>query len=79
MTLRLLLPIGLVASLGITLLLAETRWFQRIPLVERLAPYAPGRAAPTRPPFGSVTDARNLAAITRSPQKTGTDWWTVSE
>lgn len=60
MTLRLLLPIGLVASLGITLLLAETRWFHRIPLVERLAPYAPGRAAPTRPPFGSVESAREI-------------------
>ncbi|MDQ1437332.1 MAG: tight adherence protein [Acidimicrobiaceae bacterium] len=42
-----------VLWVGATLLLSELRWFARVPLVERLRPYAPGgmaagRAAPKR-------------------------------
>lgn len=33
---------GLVAWLGVTLVLSELRWFARVPLTERLRPYAPG-------------------------------------
>jgi pilus assembly protein TadC len=34
--------LGLVAWVGCTLVLSELRWFCRVPLAERLRPYAPG-------------------------------------
>lgn len=33
---------GLVTWVGVTLVLSELRWFARVPLTERLRPYAPG-------------------------------------
>lgn len=39
---RWLLPLGLVAWVGCTLLLSQLRWFSRRPLDQRLAPYVPG-------------------------------------
>lgn len=39
---RLLLLWGLLAWVGATLVLSQVRWFSRAPLVDRLAPYAPG-------------------------------------
>lgn len=39
---RLLLAAGLLLWVGLTLLLAEVRWFSRRPLTERLSPYVPG-------------------------------------
>ena len=43
---RLLVASALVGWIGLTLLLAELRWFSRTPLAERLAPYVPGAWAP---------------------------------
>jgi Flp pilus assembly protein TadB len=37
--------LGLLAWVGTTLLLSQLRWFARVPLVERLRPYAPGGMA----------------------------------
>lgn len=45
---RALVPIGLVLWAGLTLLLAETRWFSRPSLSDRLAPYVAGATGPTR-------------------------------
>jgi tight adherence protein C len=46
---RLLVVSGLVLWLGATLLLSQLPWFARVPLGERLRPYAPGgMAAPRR-------------------------------
>lgn len=42
MTTRWLLVAGLVAWVGVTLVLSELRWFARRPLDERLRPYLPG-------------------------------------
>ncbi len=39
---RLALTLALVAWIGSALLLSELRWFARVPLVDRLCPYAPG-------------------------------------
>lgn len=39
---RVLLVAGLLGWVGLTLLLSELRWFRRVPLVERVAPYVPG-------------------------------------
>jgi tight adherence protein C len=36
------LVLGLVAWVGLTLLLSQHRWFARVPLADRLRPYAPG-------------------------------------
>ncbi len=45
---RPLVGLGLVLWAGTTLVLAELAWFRRVPLAERLRPYAPGGMA--RPP-----------------------------
>lgn len=42
---RLLVASGLGLWVGATLLLSQLRWFARMPLVERLRPYAPGGMA----------------------------------
>lgn len=42
---RLLLGLGAVGWVGTTLLLSQLRWFARVPLAERLRPYAPGLAS----------------------------------
>jgi tight adherence protein C len=42
MTSRTLVLLGAVAWVGMTLLLSQVRWFARLPLAERLRPYAPG-------------------------------------
>lgn len=54
---------GLLAWVGATLVLAETRWLSRPPLAERLAPYRPGRSTGEgrRGPF-SVESFRELIA-----------------
>lgn len=39
---RALLLAGLLTWVGATLVLSELRWFRRVPLAERLRPYAPG-------------------------------------
>ena len=39
---RILIPLTLISFVGLTLLLSEFRWFRRVALVDRLAPYAPG-------------------------------------
>lgn len=41
-SLLLLTASGMLAWVGLTLLLSELRWFSRRPLTERLAPYVPG-------------------------------------
>lgn len=42
MSLRVLIPFGLLAWCGVTLLLSEIRWFARRPLDDRLRPYVAG-------------------------------------
>ena len=58
---RALLAAGLGLWAGTTLLLSQLRWFRRVPLVDRLRPYAPGgMAARGRPgvlSVGSFTEA----------------------
>ena len=64
---RLLLASGLVAWIGLTLLLAEVRWFSRTPLVERLAPYVPGAWGTRRAGLLSVESFREaIAPLARS-------------
>jgi Flp pilus assembly protein TadB len=50
---------GLVA--GWTLVLAELRWFRRVPLAERLRPHV--RAAATRPPTSGVLSVDSLRDV----------------
>jgi tight adherence protein C len=45
MTGRALLGVGVSAWMGTTLLLSQLRWCSRVPLAERLRPYAPGGMA----------------------------------
>lgn len=45
---RVMLAAGVLVWAGATLVLSEVRWFQRVPLTERLRPYAPGGMG--RPP-----------------------------
>lgn len=42
---RLLVPLTIVGWIGLTLLLSELRWFQRLPLQQRLLPYRSGSGA----------------------------------
>ena len=46
--LRVLVPLGLLAWVGLTLLLHELRWFSRPSLSSRLSPYVPGGMGTTR-------------------------------
>ena len=59
---RLLVASGLVGWIGLTLLLAEVRWFSRTPLVERLAPYVPGAWGTRRAGLLSVESFREAVA-----------------
>lgn len=59
---RLLLVSGLVGWVGLTLLLAELRWFSRTPLAERLAPYVPGAWGTRRAGLLSVESFREAVA-----------------
>ena len=59
---RLLVASGLVAWVGLTLLLAEVRWFARAPLAERLAPYVPGAWGTRRAGLLSVESFREAVA-----------------
>lgn len=61
------LLVGLVVWMGATLLLADLRWFRRVPMLERLRPYAPTSATlhrPRRLSSGSFVDV--IAPIARS-------------
>ena len=51
---RLLLAFGALGWIGTTLLLSQLRWFARVPLGERLRPYAPGGMA-CAPRAGSLS------------------------
>lgn len=55
---RLLVASALVGWIGMTLLLAEVRWFSRTPLTERLAPYVPGAWGTRRAGLLSVESFR---------------------
>lgn len=58
---RVLVVAALVGWAGATLLLSQLRWFNRVPLVERLRPYAPGGLANGgRPSPLSVTSFREI-------------------
>lgn len=59
---RLLLLSGVVGWIGLTLLLAELRWFSRTPLAERLAPYVPGAWGTRRAGLLSVESFREAVA-----------------
>lgn len=59
---RLLVASGLLAWIGLTLLLAEVRWFSRTPLAERLAPYVPGAWGTRRAGLLSVESFREAVA-----------------
>lgn len=59
---RLLVASGLVGWIGLTLLLAELRWFSRAPLAERLAPYVPGAWGTRRAGLLSVDSFREAVA-----------------
>lgn len=64
---RLLVASGLVGWIGLTLLLAELRWFSRTPLTERLAPYVPGAWGTRRAGLLSVESFREaVAPVARS-------------
>lgn len=52
---RLMLLPALSAFAGLTLLLSELRWFRRITLSRRLAPYQPGADPTHEPPLSSLT------------------------
>jgi Flp pilus assembly protein TadB len=43
---RLVVASAIAAAIGVTLLVADLRWFRRRSLTERLRPYAPGAGAP---------------------------------
>ncbi|MCU1460393.1 MAG: hypothetical protein JWO37_468 [Acidimicrobiales bacterium] len=54
---------GLVLWAGMTLVLAEIRWFSRAPLTDRLRPYSPGgMARPARSGILSVESFRDVVA-----------------
>ena len=58
---RVLVVAALLGWVGATLLLSQLRWFNRLPLVERLRPYAPGGLATgARPSPLSVTSFREI-------------------
>ncbi|MFT6942919.1 MAG: tight adherence protein C [Nitriliruptoraceae bacterium] len=59
---RLLLASGVAAWVGLTLLLAELRWFSRASLIERLAPYVPGAWGTRRAGLLSVESFREAVA-----------------
>ena len=59
---RLLVAAGLVAWIGVTLLLAELRWFSRPTLADRLAPYVPGAWGTRRAGVLSVASFRDAIA-----------------
>lgn len=60
---RLVVLLALVLWVGITLALAELRWFRRPPLIDRLRPYSPGGLrAPGRGGALSVTSFRDVIA-----------------
>jgi Flp pilus assembly protein TadB len=55
--------LGVVLWAGITLLLAEQRWFRRTPLLERVRPFSSGRVDPSRPTgVLSVASFRDVVA-----------------
>ena len=57
---RALVVAGLLTWVGATLLLSELRWFSRVPLAERLRPYAPGGLGrPSRTGVLSVASFRD--------------------
>lgn len=64
---RLLLVAGLAGWVGSTLLLAQVRWFARVPLTQRLLPYARSRrSGPVRPgPFSVASLAELVAPFAR--------------
>ena len=63
MTVRTLIPLGLVLWCGATLLLSERRWFSRHPLEDRLRPYvAGGWRRPSRSGVLSVDSFRDVIA-----------------
>ncbi|MGD9797642.1 MAG: type II secretion system F family protein [Acidimicrobiia bacterium] len=64
---RLLLVAGLAGWVGSTLLLAQVRWFARVPLTQRLLPYARSRrSGPARPgPFSVASMAELVAPFAR--------------
>jgi Flp pilus assembly protein TadB len=58
---RLLVAAGVAAWVGLTLLLAELRWFRRPSLVDRIRPYSPGGLGPrARDGILSVTSFRDV-------------------
>ena len=59
---RLLVASALVGWVGLTLLLAEVRWFSRTPLTDRLAPYVPGAWGTRRVGLLSVESFRAAVA-----------------
>jgi Flp pilus assembly protein TadB len=65
---RLLLASSVTLWLGLTLLLSRVRWFARVPLTERLRPYAPGGlGAPGRSgPWGVESFAEVIAPLARA-------------
>jgi tight adherence protein C len=56
----LVVGVGVCWFAGATLLLGEVRWFRRRPLVERLAPYVPGRAATNGRPLVRASSFRQV-------------------
>ena len=63
MTLRLVLPLGLLVWIGAALILSDLRWFSRRPLDERLRPYvAGGWQRRGRPGILSVDSFREVVA-----------------
>jgi tight adherence protein C len=59
---RILIPLTLINFVGLTLLLSEFRWFRRVALVDRLAPYAPGAGRNRRIGLLSVESFRDVIA-----------------
>ncbi|MCU0310257.1 MAG: type II secretion system F family protein [Acidimicrobiales bacterium] len=60
---RLLVPAALAVWLGTTLVLGEVRWVRRIPLRDRLRPYAPGGDARSRTAPGSAGWSATVVAV----------------
>lgn len=57
-----LIPVGLTTFVGLTLVLADFRWFRRPGLADRLGPYAPASASGERSGLLSAASFREVVA-----------------
>lgn len=64
---RLVLLPAMAAFAGLTLLLSELRWFRRVSLARRIAPYQPGAGTTHEPPLSSLAlTAEAIASLCKT-------------